>query len=200
MAKLGKQKTTLTPLQMLPPLQCNEVVGRMRSDTIIFRYPHNSRLNRTGYWTPDSGWRSAASSLKLTSQGNWEPAEVSLHVTFHADEKSVSLTQQMSTKVNRGLSEGLSEIVTPLHATTKILTFTAFLFRQRLFVTCYAKKKKKKKAIPVTGIESLWGCEMLRIPHCLDNRLTVNCEILATCSSTYCPVRTSQEAHSVSIK
>jgi hypothetical protein len=39
---------------------------------------------------------------------------------------------------------------------------------------------------------------VLRIPHCLDNRLTVNCEILATCSSTYSPVRTSQEAHSVS--
>jgi hypothetical protein len=38
---------------------------------------------------------------------------------------------------------------------------------------------------------------MLRIPHCLDNRLTVNYEILATCSSTYSPVRTSQEAHSV---
>jgi hypothetical protein len=38
--------------------------------------------------------------------------------------------------------------------------------------------------------------EMLRIPHCLDSRLTVNCEILATCSSTYSPVRTSQEAHS----
>jgi hypothetical protein len=37
-------------------------------------------------------------------------------------------------------------------------------------------------------------------PHCLDSRLTVNCEILATCSSTYSPVRTSQEAHSVSIK
>jgi hypothetical protein len=32
---------------------------------------------------------------------------------------------------------------------------------------------------------------MLRIPHCLDSRLTVNCEILATCSSTYSPVRTS---------
>jgi hypothetical protein len=41
---------------------------------------------------------------------------------------------------------------------------------------------------------------MLRIPHCLDNRLTVNSEILATCSSTYSPVLTSQEAHSVSIK
>jgi hypothetical protein len=40
---------------------------------------------------------------------------------------------------------------------------------------------------------------MLRIPHCLDNRLTVNCEILATCSITYGPVRTSQKAHSVSI-
>jgi hypothetical protein len=26
------------------------------------------------------------------------------------------------------------------------------------------------------------------------------CEILATCSSTYSPVRTSQEAHSISIK
>jgi hypothetical protein len=28
----------------------------------------------------------------------------------------------------------------------------------------------------------------------------INCEILATCSSTYSPVRTSQEAHSFSIK
>jgi hypothetical protein len=58
----------------------------------------------------------------------------------------------------------------------------------------------KSKAIPVTSLGGLWGCEMLRIPYCLDNRLTVNCEILATCSSTYSPVRTSQEAHSVSIK
>jgi hypothetical protein len=56
------------------------------------------------------------------------------------------------------------------------------------------------KAIPVTGSGGQQGCEMLRIPHCRDNRLAVNCEILATCSSTYSPVRTSQEAHSVSIK
>jgi hypothetical protein len=34
----------------------------------------------------------------------------------------------------------------------------------------------------------------------LDNRLTVSFEILATCSSTYSPVRTSQEAHAISIK
>jgi hypothetical protein len=28
------------------------------------------------------------------------------------------------------------------------------------------------KAIPVTGRGGLWGCEMLRIPYCLDNRIT----------------------------
>jgi hypothetical protein len=54
--------------------------------------------------------------------------------------------------------------------------------------------------MPVTGRGGLYGFEMLRIPHCPDNRLTVHREILATCSSTYSPVRTSQEAHSVSIK
>jgi hypothetical protein len=59
---------------------------------------------------------------------------------------------------------------------------------------------KKSKAIPVTGRGGLQGCEILRIPHCLDNRLAFNCEILATCSSTYSPVCTSQEAHCVSIK
>jgi hypothetical protein len=30
----------------------------------------------------------------------------------------------------------------------------------------------KKKAIPVTGLGCLQGCETLRIPHCLHNRLT----------------------------
>jgi hypothetical protein len=32
-------------------------------------------------------------------------------------------------------------------------------------------RKSKSKAIPVTGCGGLWDCEMLRIPHCLDNRL-----------------------------
>jgi hypothetical protein len=32
--------------------------------------------------------------------------------------------------------------------------------------------KKKSNAIPVTGRGGLWGCEMLGIPHCLDNRPT----------------------------
>jgi hypothetical protein len=30
----------------------------------------------------------------------------------------------------------------------------------------------KSKAIPITGRGGLQGCEMLRIPHCLDSRLT----------------------------
>jgi hypothetical protein len=32
-------------------------------------------------------------------------------------------------------------------------------------------KSKKSKAIPVTGRGDLWGCEMLSIPHYLDNGL-----------------------------
>jgi hypothetical protein len=32
--------------------------------------------------------------------------------------------------------------------------------------------KKKVKLSPLTGLEGLQGCEMLRIPHYLDNRLT----------------------------
>jgi hypothetical protein len=31
---------------------------------------------------------------------------------------------------------------------------------------------QKSKAIPETGRGGLQGCEMLRIPHCLENRLT----------------------------
>jgi hypothetical protein len=41
-----------------------------------------------------------------------------------------------------------------------------------VYVVTVKKKKKKSKAIPVTGRGGLEGCEMLRIPHCLDNRLT----------------------------
>jgi hypothetical protein len=35
-----------------------------------------------------------------------------------------------------------------------------------------AKVKKKSKALPVTGRGDIWGCEMLRIPQCLESRLT----------------------------
>jgi hypothetical protein len=42
--------------------------------------------------------------------------------------------------------------------------------------------KSKSKAIPVTGLGGLYGCEMLRIPHFLDKRLkkilnTLKCTI-----------------------
>jgi hypothetical protein len=35
------------------------------------------------------------------------------------------------------------------------------------------KYNTKNKTIPVTGHGVLWGCEMLRIPHCLNSLLTV---------------------------
>jgi hypothetical protein len=59
----------------------------------------------------------------------------------------------------------------------------------------------KELRIIITDLRrnSQWP-QLLYEENCLDSRLTVNCEILATCSSTYSPVRTSQEAHSISIK
>jgi hypothetical protein len=35
------------------------------------------------------------------------------------------------------------------------------------------------KAIPVTGRGGLWDCEMLRIPYCLDNRLTDGVKVVS---------------------
>jgi hypothetical protein len=48
----------------------------------------------------------------------------------------------------------------------------------------------KAKAIPVTGLGGLQGCEMLRIPHCLDNRLTDGGKFV---SPTHSPHSTPQE-------
>jgi hypothetical protein len=94
----------------------------------------------------------------------------------------------------------------PLHVTLESKPPTLQLHSLNPWVPLWTEKsdilnkKSKSNAIPVTGLGGLYGCEMLRIPHCLDNRFTVNFEILATCSSTYSPVRTSQEAYLVSIK
>jgi hypothetical protein len=41
-----------------------------------------------------------------------------------------------------------------------------------LFNVLVCKSKSKSKAIPVTGCGGPYGCKMLRIPHCLDSRLT----------------------------
>jgi hypothetical protein len=35
----------------------------------------------------------------------------------------------------------------------------------------FEKKTVTSKAIPVAGLGDLYGCEMLRVPHCLDNWL-----------------------------
>jgi hypothetical protein len=37
----------------------------------------------------------------------------------------------------------------------------------------------KGKAIPVTGYDSPWSCEMSRLPHFLDNRLTDGGEVVS---------------------
>jgi hypothetical protein len=46
------------------------------------------------------------------------------------------------------------------------------------------------KAIPVTGAGSLLGCQMLRVPHCLDNRLTDGGKVV---SPTHQPHLTPQK-------
>jgi hypothetical protein len=48
-----------------------------------------------------------------------------------------------------------------------------------LEVHLYSPTYVRDKAIPVTGREVLWGCEMLRILHCLDNRLTDGCKVVS---------------------
>jgi hypothetical protein len=40
--------------------------------------------------------------------------------------------------------------------------------------------KVKSKVIPVTGLGGLQGCEMLRIPHRLDIRLTDGSKVVST--------------------
>jgi hypothetical protein len=50
--------------------------------------------------------------------------------------------------------------------------------------------KSKSKAIPVTGRGCLYSCKILRIPHCLDNRLTDGGEVV---SSTHRPLLYSPE-------
>jgi hypothetical protein len=48
----------------------------------------------------------------------------------------------------------------------------------------------KSKGICITGREGIWGCELLRIPHCLDNRFTDGGKII---SLTHRPRSTDQK-------
>jgi hypothetical protein len=45
--------------------------------------------------------------------------------------------------------------------------------------TIFKNNSIKGKTIPVTGCEGPWGCETLRIPHFVDNRLTDAGEIVS---------------------
>jgi hypothetical protein len=48
----------------------------------------------------------------------------------------------------------------------------------------YIKSKSKSKAIALTGCGGLYGCEMLRILHYLDNRLTDGGEVVGLTHTT----------------
>jgi hypothetical protein len=55
----------------------------------------------------------------------------------------------------------------PHKTTSKIIASLVQIFRFPNSIC-----KRKNRAVPVTGHRSLQGCEMLRIPQCLDNQLT----------------------------
>jgi hypothetical protein len=65
-----------------------------------------------------------------------------------------------------------------------------------LFIFSNEECKKTIKLSPNRPWRPIGLCDV-KDPTLLDNRFIVNCEVLATRSS---PVRTSQEAHSVSMK
>jgi hypothetical protein len=64
-------------------------------------------------------------------------------------------------------------------------------------LTCLKNVRlKKSKAIPITGCGWLHACEMLRIPHCLDNRLTDGGKVV---SPMYQPHFTPQKHYYFSV-
>jgi hypothetical protein len=50
-------------------------------------------------------------------------------------------------------------------------------------------RKKKPKAIPVTGSGDTYGCETSRLPHFLDNQLTYGGEAVNLTAALYTPGR-----------
>jgi hypothetical protein len=55
----------------------------------------------------------------------------------------------------------------------------------------YSVRITKSKAIPIIGRGGLWGCEVLRISHCLGNRLTDGGKVV---SPTY-QLRSTPQKH-----
>jgi hypothetical protein len=53
----------------------------------------------------------------------------------------------------------------------------------------------KVKAIPVTGLGGLWGCEILRIPHFLENWLTNAMKLSVLHTGCALPPERSSDTH-----
>jgi hypothetical protein len=57
-----------------------------------------------------------------------------------------------------------------------------------MLIMKYYKYEVKSKAISITGLGDLYGCEMSRIPHCLNNWLTDGGEVVSlTCHPSTTP-------------
>jgi hypothetical protein len=53
------------------------------------------------------------------------------------------------------------------------------VLQPKIVNSCTAMVKKKGKAIPVTGREGPYGCEMSKLPHFLDSQLTDGGEVVS---------------------
>jgi hypothetical protein len=102
-----------------------------------------------------------------------------------ARSSTVGPTSQLLIVRQNGVGSAVTRRSTGIHAANDWHLFLnvnrnvgqcSFLLRYAshyIFLSCINRQaKKKSKTIPVTGRGGLYGCEMLRIPHCLDNRLT----------------------------
>jgi hypothetical protein len=100
----------------------------------------------------------------------------SLRIITNDNEGKASVVEQSKYSRESGTGVNMLSFVNA-HSKNALLSSVCCRASHRI-ITNACLSKKKSTAIPVTGREGLYGCEMLRIPHCLDNRLTVNCEIL----------------------
>jgi hypothetical protein len=73
---------------------------------------------------------------------------------------------------------------------TELMPSNSIHKHNKLKTKLFIKLRIKSKAIPVTGLGGLPCCEMLRIPHCLDNRLTDGAKVV---SPTHRPHFTPQK-------
>jgi hypothetical protein len=78
----------------------------------------------------------------------------------------------MSLAVNTLTECGTSGTVVQLNQTVSLVRCSEHESSLSLTQITQCDSNSQSKAIPVTGCGGQEGCEMLRIPHCLDNWLT----------------------------